>query len=60
MGIADEFNVLKPGEIYIAIQLPGLRRKVITGPCTVYRTPSLHPGLADSAFLSHSYLKTPI
>ncbi|KAH8823568.1 RNA dependent RNA polymerase-domain-containing protein [Flagelloscypha sp. PMI_526] len=44
MGIADEFNVLKPGEVYVAIQLPGQGRRVITGPVTIYRSPSLHPG----------------
>ncbi|PBK70407.1 RdRP-domain-containing protein [Armillaria solidipes] len=44
MGIADEFSVLKPGEIYCAIHPPGGKRRVITGQCTIFRNPCLHPG----------------
>ncbi|KAK0471929.1 RNA dependent RNA polymerase-domain-containing protein [Armillaria novae-zelandiae] len=44
IGIADEFSVLKPGEIYCAIHPPGGKRRVITGQCTIFRNPCLHPG----------------
>ncbi|KAK0471924.1 RNA dependent RNA polymerase-domain-containing protein [Armillaria novae-zelandiae] len=44
MGIADESGVLKPGEIYCAVHPPGGRRRVVTGRCTIFRNPCLHPG----------------
>ncbi|TDL27509.1 RdRP-domain-containing protein [Rickenella mellea] len=45
MGIADEFGVLKPGEIYCAIQKPDdAGKKIITGQVTIFRTPAIHPG----------------
>ncbi|KAK0201149.1 RNA dependent RNA polymerase-domain-containing protein [Desarmillaria ectypa] len=37
-------SVLKPGEIYCAVHPPGGKRRVITGQCTIFRNPCLHPG----------------
>ncbi|KAK0462914.1 RNA dependent RNA polymerase-domain-containing protein [Desarmillaria tabescens] len=44
MGIADGHRVLKPGEIYCAVHPPGGKRRVVTGQCTIFRNPCLHPG----------------
>ncbi|KAF7368515.1 RNA-dependent RNA polymerase [Mycena venus] len=44
-GIADEWEVLKEGEIYCAITPSGSNsRQVITGQCTIFRSPCIHPG----------------
>ncbi|KAJ7776043.1 RNA dependent RNA polymerase-domain-containing protein [Mycena maculata] len=45
MGVADEYDVLKEGEIYCAITPSGPNsRRVITGQCTIFRSPCIHPG----------------
>ncbi|KAJ7469306.1 RNA dependent RNA polymerase-domain-containing protein [Mycena galericulata] len=45
MGIADEYEVLKEGEIYCAVTPSGpSSRQVITGQCTIFRSPCIHPG----------------
>ncbi|KAG8933954.1 hypothetical protein FRC02_010889 [Tulasnella sp. 418] len=47
LGIADETGTLAEGEIYCAIQDPdgeSKERHVVTGPCTIFRSPALHPG----------------
>ncbi|KAI0337237.1 RdRP-domain-containing protein [Trametopsis cervina] len=44
MGIADETDSLNEGEIFCQIHPPGRNPQCITGPCTIYRNPCLHPG----------------
>ncbi|KAJ7627136.1 RNA dependent RNA polymerase-domain-containing protein [Roridomyces roridus] len=45
LGIADEYDVLEEGQIYCAVSPKGLSsRRVITGQCTIFRSPCLHPG----------------
>ncbi|KAJ7748955.1 RNA dependent RNA polymerase-domain-containing protein [Mycena metata] len=45
MGIADEYDVLEEGQIYCAVTPTGANsRKVITGQCTIFRSPCIHPG----------------
>ncbi|KAJ6592772.1 RNA dependent RNA polymerase-domain-containing protein [Mycena capillaripes] len=45
MGIADEYEVLEEGQIYCAITPEGENsRRVITGQCTIFRSPCIHPG----------------
>ncbi|KAJ7799689.1 RNA dependent RNA polymerase-domain-containing protein [Mycena olivaceomarginata] len=45
MGIADEYDVLEEGQIYCAITPNGTNsRRVITGQCTIFRSPCIHPG----------------
>ncbi|KAI0342571.1 RdRP-domain-containing protein [Trametopsis cervina] len=44
MGIADETDSLNEGEIFCQIHPPGGSPQCITGPCTIYRNPCLHPG----------------
>ncbi|KAJ7659552.1 RNA dependent RNA polymerase-domain-containing protein [Mycena polygramma] len=45
MGIADEYEVLEEGQIYCAITPTGPNsRQVITGQCTIFRSPCIHPG----------------
>ncbi|KAJ7358168.1 RNA dependent RNA polymerase-domain-containing protein [Mycena albidolilacea] len=45
MGIADEHDILEEGQIYCAITPTGTSsRRVITGQCTIFRSPSIHPG----------------
>ncbi|KAF7300221.1 RNA-dependent RNA polymerase [Mycena kentingensis (nom. inval.)] len=45
LGIADEYDVLEPGQIYCAITPRGKNsRRVITGQCTIFRSPCIHPG----------------
>ncbi|KAJ7032255.1 RNA dependent RNA polymerase-domain-containing protein [Mycena alexandri] len=45
MGIADEYDVLEEGQIYCAVTPTGTNsRKVITGQCTIFRSPCIHPG----------------
>ncbi|KAJ7445328.1 RNA dependent RNA polymerase-domain-containing protein [Mycena latifolia] len=45
MGIADEYDVLEEGQIYCAITPTGANsRQVITGQCTIFRSPCIHPG----------------
>ncbi|KAF8160357.1 RNA dependent RNA polymerase-domain-containing protein [Mycena galopus ATCC 62051] len=45
MGIADEYGILEEGQIYCAITPAGPHsRRVITGQCTIFRSPCIHPG----------------
>ncbi|KAJ7195850.1 RNA-dependent RNA polymerase [Mycena haematopus] len=48
MGIADEYDnlsVLEEGQIYCAITPTGANsRRVLTGQCTIFRSPCIHPG----------------
>ncbi|KAJ7142258.1 RNA dependent RNA polymerase-domain-containing protein [Mycena epipterygia] len=45
MGIADEYEVLEEGQIYCAVTPSGTNsRRVITGQCTIFRSPCIHPG----------------
>ncbi|KAJ6493259.1 RNA dependent RNA polymerase-domain-containing protein [Mycena sanguinolenta] len=45
MGIADEYDVLEEGQIYCAITPTGAKsRRVLTGQCTIFRSPCIHPG----------------
>ncbi|KAJ6599411.1 RNA-dependent RNA polymerase [Mycena sp. CBHHK59/15] len=45
MGIADEYDVLEEGQIYCAITPNGANsRRVLTGQCTIFRSPCIHPG----------------
>ncbi|KAJ7076679.1 RNA dependent RNA polymerase-domain-containing protein [Mycena belliarum] len=45
MGIADEYDVLEEGQIYCAVTPTGANsRRVITGQCTIFRSPCIHPG----------------
>ncbi|KAJ7215012.1 RNA dependent RNA polymerase-domain-containing protein [Mycena pura] len=45
IGVADEYDVLEEGEIYCAITPNGPKsRRVITGQCTIFRSPCVHPG----------------
>ncbi|KAJ7454396.1 RNA dependent RNA polymerase-domain-containing protein, partial [Mycena latifolia] len=45
MGVADEFDVLEEGEIYCAITpSEGGEVQIITGQCTLFRSPCIHPG----------------
>ncbi|KAF7304518.1 RNA-dependent RNA polymerase [Mycena chlorophos] len=45
LGVADEYDVLEEGQVYCAITPKGNSvRKVITGPCTIFRSPCVHPG----------------
>ncbi|KAI9244196.1 RNA dependent RNA polymerase-domain-containing protein [Phascolomyces articulosus] len=42
LGVLDETNTLKEGQIFC--QLSDRKKKIIHGPCVLYRCPSLHPG----------------
>ncbi|KAJ6525898.1 RNA dependent RNA polymerase-domain-containing protein, partial [Mycena vulgaris] len=45
MGIADEYDVLEEGQIYCAVTPTGANsRRIITGQCTIFRSPCIHPG----------------
>ncbi|KAJ7073163.1 RNA dependent RNA polymerase-domain-containing protein [Mycena amicta] len=45
LGIADEYNVLEEGQIYCAVTPKGNNTpQVITGQCTIFRSPCVHPG----------------
>ncbi|CAK5266643.1 unnamed protein product [Mycena citricolor] len=44
MGIADEYDVLEEGQVYCAITPTNGARRVITGQCTIFRSPCIHPG----------------
>jgi hypothetical protein len=45
VGVADEFNFLKPWEVYACIHDP-IKNELtyIEGPVCIYRSPTLHPG----------------
>ncbi|KAF8160383.1 RNA dependent RNA polymerase-domain-containing protein [Mycena galopus ATCC 62051] len=45
MGVADEYEILEEGQIYCAVTPTGANsRQVITGQCTIFRSPCIHPG----------------
>ncbi|KAF8177493.1 RNA dependent RNA polymerase-domain-containing protein [Mycena galopus ATCC 62051] len=44
-GVADEYEILEEGQIYCAVTPTGANsRQVITGQCTIFRSPCIHPG----------------
>ncbi|KAK0558876.1 hypothetical protein OC861_006805, partial [Tilletia horrida] len=44
MGVMDETETLKEGQIYVCLRSPRGLRKVLKGKCLVARSPTMHPG----------------
>ncbi|KAK0548851.1 hypothetical protein OC861_002840 [Tilletia horrida] len=44
MGIMDETETLKEGQIYVCLRSPRGLSKVLKGKCLIARSPTMHPG----------------